>query len=176
MKATLVLLLTSIIFYSCTSILNRNNTEQLNLVEVNNFDSLLKSDTLKYLKYSFVDYETYDKKYWDRIDTVFDTDSIIWIQKGKSCREYICVATESITIDKKINRVTKFSNTGSGDLGRSVSYIYNEKKQLIQYIENSQNIENATIYNLGYDKKGQLKNVVLKEPKDVHPSLGKSRF
>ena len=52
MKATLVLLPTSIIFYSSTSILNRNNTEQLNLVEVNNFDSLLKSDTLKYRRYS----------------------------------------------------------------------------------------------------------------------------
>ncbi|WP_338764217.1 hypothetical protein WAF17_21270 [Bernardetia sp. ABR2-2B] len=176
MKVTLILLLIFITFHSCTSVSNKNNAEQSNLEEVNNFDSLLKSDTLKYLKYSFVDYETYDKKYWDRIDTVFDTGSIILIQKGKSCREYICVATESITIDKKINRVTKFSNTGSGDLGRSVSYIYNEKKQLIQYIENSQNIENATIYNLGYDKKGQLKNVVLKELKDVHSSFRKFNF
>ncbi len=139
-------------------------TAQIIWIEVtdslSNFDALLLTEHLFYLRHMSVDYDNYGKNFWESVDTI-KNDSWIYkrLRKGgchnstDTSKIRLCIEQQEHTINKRIDKVVKFSGKGSGYFA-TIEYVYDELGNLIEYKHFNK------IFYLKYDSKNELTEVL----------------
>lgn len=151
----------------------KERTKQSNTLEIiwiettgstSNFESLLSTNHLYYLRDMSVDYDNYGKESWKSIDTVKNDNWTITRHRKGQCQEStdslkteFCMEHQTHIINKKLNKVIKFSGSGSGYIA-NIEYVYDELGKLIEYNEN-----NNKIFYLKYDTENQLTEIIKTE-------------
>jgi len=143
------------------------NTTEIVWIETNdsisNFELLLSTNHLYYLRHMSVNYDNYGKEFWKSIDTIKnDNWTITRFRKG-ACQEStdssqinLCIELQEHTINKEINKVVKFSGSGSGYFA-DIEFVYDELGKLIEYKDLNK------VYYLKYDKEDQLTEILKTE-------------
>jgi hypothetical protein len=127
---------------------------------LSNFDGLLSTNHLYYLDHMSVDYDNYGKDFWKSIDTVKNDNWVIKRLRKGACQNStdtsqigLCIEQQEHTINKKINKVIKFSGNGSGYFA-TIEYVYDESGNLIEYKDFDK------VFFLKYDNKNELTEVL----------------
>jgi len=161
-----------LLFFSCNQAKkekrNQPDTEEITWIEttdsISHFESLLSTNYLYYLRHMSIDYDNYGKETWKSIDTIENNNWTMTRYRKGQCKESadslkteFCMEHQKHIINKKINKVIKFTGNGSGYFA-NIEYVYDELGKLIEYNEN-----NNKIYYLKYDTKNQLTEIVKTE-------------
>ena len=124
-----------------------------------NFEALLATDHLYYLKHMSPDYDNHGKDFWQSGDTT-KKDGITRIYRNGACQYNeessklgYCREQQTHTIKDAINKVINFTGTGSG-YAANIDYVYNEKGDLIEYRDSNK------VFYLKYDSQNNLIEVI----------------
>ncbi len=157
-----------LLFFSCNQskkekIIQPNNDEIIWIKttdSISNFETLLTTNYLYYLRHTSVDYDNYGTEFWKSIDTIEDNNWTMTRYRKGICKEStdslkteLCIEHQKHTINKKLNKVIKFNGVGSGYFA-NIEFVYDELGKLIEYKEN-----NSKIYYLIYDSQNQLTEI-----------------
>ncbi len=126
---------------------------------LSNFDALLKTNHLYYLEQMFPENDDLDTDFWQKIDTLQNTDWLFTIQIQGACTaikdsilsDLLCVETRKHVINKNLEKVIQFSGTGSGFFA-TIDFVYDDASKLLEY----KDFNKDEVFYLKYDKIGQL--------------------
>ncbi len=142
-----------------------------------NFEALMSTNYLYYLKHMSVDYDNHEDGFWESVDTIFNNDWILKrIRKG-ACKEVSgvgigkgCIEEQEHTINKELGKVVNFRGRGSGYI-TNIEFIYDQIGRLREYKDFDK------VFSLKYDDKNNLKEVLKIEVNHgIRKEIGLIRF
>lgn len=144
-----ILLITIIGLFACTNDSHRNSSKSFNnnietiWIEVadkmSNFEALLSTNHLYYLKHMSIEHDNFKSGFWESIDTIQNNSWILTtVRKGAfentfdKSQTQLCIEQQQHTINKNIGKVIKFNGNGSGYFA-TIEFIYDDSGKLIEY-------------------------------------------
>ena len=148
-----------------------SDSDSIELITINvpdsisNFQALLNSKHLYYLEHMDVDFDNFWEGFWVSVETKeYKNGTIVRNRSGGDCNKgtingytiKMCLEQQEHIIDKNINKVIKFSGSGSGYFA-TIEFKYDDFGNLIEYRHH-----NKFCY-LSYDEKHNLVEVNITE-------------